>query len=409
MAKLSARKIATLRKPGRHGDGHGLYLQITPAGVKSWLLRYQVAGRERFYGLGPIHTVSLAEARERARRARLLILDGIDPIDARKAERAERALAAARQMTFEVAALAYFNQHSPKWGNAKHRQQYLNTMRDYAFPHIGRLSVADIDTGLVLKCIEPIWQDKTETASRVRGRIESVLDWCSVRGYRTGDNPARWKGHLAHLLPARSQIQKTVHLRAMPIDDLPTFMVALRERKGVAAQALEFTILTAARTGEAIGAKWNEIDFDKKVWTIPTDRMKARKEHRVPLSDRAVEILGDLPRERGNPFLFIGAQKGLPLSDMAMLSVLRRMGRSDITVHGFRSTFRDWAAEQTAYPNHVVEMALAHVIGNKAEAAYRRGDLFEKRRKLMDDWAVFCTCNSADNGKVVRINRAKVG
>jgi integrase len=297
MAKLSARKVATLKKPGRYGDGHGLYLQITPADVRSWLLRYQVAGRERFYGLGPLHTVTLAEARERARRARLLILDGIDPIDARKAERAERALAAAKKMTFEVAALAYFNQHSPKWGNAKHRQQYLHTMRDFAFPHIGRLSVADIDTGLVLKCVEPIWASKTETASRVRGRIESVLDWCSVRGYRSGDNPARWKSHLAHLLPARSQLQKTVHLRAMPFDDLPTFMAELKERKGVAAQALEFTILTAARTGETIGAKRAEIDLDKRVWTIPAERMKARKEHRVPLSDRAVQILKALPRE----------------------------------------------------------------------------------------------------------------
>ena len=398
MAKLSARKVATLKKPGRYGDGHGLVLQITPAGVKSWLLRYQVAGRERWFGLGPIHTVSLAEARERARRARLQLLDGIDPIDARRAERKERALAAAKALTFEEAALAYFNQHSPKWGNAKHRQQFQHTMRDYVLPHIGRLSVADIDTGHVLAILEQhhpkypdqmLWEAITETASRVRGRIELVLDWATVRGHRTGENPARWKGHLAHLLPARSEIQKTVHLRAIPIDDLPTFMVALREREGVAAQALEFLIMTAARTGEVIGATWDEIDLDKKTWTISADRMKAGKEHRVPLSDRAVEALQDLPTEEGNPFVFIGAQKGSPLSNMAMSSVLRRMGRTDVTVHGMRSTFRDWAAERTACDNHVVEMALAHAIGNQVEAAYRRGDLFDKRRRLMRDWANF--------------------
>jgi integrase len=401
MTKLSARKVATLKKPGRHFDAHGLYLQITPAGVKSWLLRYQVAGRERFYGLGPLHTVSLAEACERARRARLLILDGIDPIDARKAERAERALAAARKMTFEQAAKAFFEKHESKWGNAKHRQQYLHTMRDYVLPVLGRLSVADIDTGLVLKCVEPIWASKTETASRVRGRIEAVLDFATVRGHRTGENPARWKGHLAHLLPARSQIQKTVHLRAMPIDDLPTFMATLRDRKGVAAQALEFTILTAARTGEVVGARWNEVNLDKRVWVVPANRMKARKEHRVPLSDRAVEILRNLPRERGNPFLFIGAQKGSHLSDMAMLSVLRRMGRTDVTVHGFRSTFRDWAAEQTAFPNHVVEQALAHTIGNAVERAYRRGDLFQKRLRLMTDWARFATSKPVEAGAAI--------
>ncbi len=408
MTKLSARKVATLKKPGRYGDGHGLVLQITPAGVKSWLLRYQVAGRERWFGLGPIHTVSLAEARERARRARLQVLDGIDPIDARRADRKERALAAAKALTFEEAAKAYFNQHSPKWGNAKHRQQFQHTMRDYVLPTIGRLSVADIDTGLVLKCIEPIWQDKTETASRVRGRIESILDWATVRGNRAGENPARWKGHLAHLLPARSEIQKTVHLRAIPIDDLPEFMVDLGRRDGVAARALEFTILTAARTGEALGATWDEIDLDKKTWTISADRMKAGKEHRVPLSERAVEVLKVLPREKGNPHVFISTTaKGSPLSDMSMLSVLRRMGRTDVTVHGFRSTFRDWCAERTSYPNHVCEMALAHVVGNKVEAAYRRGDLFQKRVRLMAEWAKFCTSEPVEaSGTIMPIRKA---
>ena len=260
---------------------------------------------------------------------------------------------------------------------------------------IGKLSVADIDTGQVLRVLEPIWQEKTETANRVRGRIESVLDWATVRGYRTGTNPARWRGHLGEVLPAPSQITKIEHHPALPYADLPEFMSALSEREGVAARALEFTILTAARTGEAIGAQWSEIDVDAKVWTVPAGRMKASKEHRVPLSDRAVEILQALPREKGNPFVFIGPRAN-GLSNMAMASVLKRMERTDITVHGFRSSFRDWAAERTNYANHVVEQALAHVIGNKVEAAYRRGDLFDRRQRLMDDWARFCTTETKD-------------
>ena len=381
--------MANLKKPGRYGDGHGLCLQITPSGVKSWLLRYERNGRERWMGLGPLHTVSLQEARERARRARGQLLDGIDPLDARKAEHARRALDAAKTMNFEGAAIAYFNDHEKKWRNAKHRAQFLSTLQAYAFPTIGRLPVANIDTGLVLKCIEEIWKTKTETASRVRGRIQAVLDWATVRGYRTGDNPARWHGLISEVLPARGKVQKTVHHAALPFADLPAFMAALRERGGVATRALEFTILTAARTGETIGARWDEIDLAEKMWKIPADRMKASREHRVPLSDRAIEILEATPREAKNPFLFTGPRRG-GLSNMAMAAVLKRMNRDDITVHGFRSTFRDWAAERTNYQNQIVEMALAHVVGNQVEAAYRRGDLLNKRRRLMAEWAKFC-------------------
>lgn len=402
---LTVKRIAKLKEPGRYRDDHGLYLQVMSPTNRSWLLRYERNGRgERWMGLGPLHTIDLKEARKRARKARELLLDGIDPLDARKAQRTAQALAAARTITFERAAQAYFEAHERGWKNAKHRAQFLSTLRTYAYPRIGKLPVAEIDVGLVLKVIEPIWQDKTETANRVRGRIESVLDWATVRGYRTGDNPARWRGHLSEVLPGREDIQKTEHHPALPFTDLPEFMSALRQRDGVAARALEFTVLTAARTGEAIGATWKEIDFKENAWTVPAGRMKASKEHRVPLSNRAVELLRALPREKNNPFVFIGPRMG-GLSNMAMASALGRMGRDDITVHGFRSTFRDWAAERTNYPNHVVEMALAHVVGDKVEAAYRRGDLFAKRVRLMNEWARFCAKPTRRGAKVIPLRK----
>ena len=402
---LTAIKVTKATKPGRYGDGQGLYLQVSNTGLKSWLLRYERHGRERWMGLGPLHTVGLKDARDRAHMARRLLLDGIDPLDARKAERAAQALEAARSLTFEQAAQQYFEAHEQKWRNAKHRQQFLNTLKAYAFTKIGKFPVAAIDTGLVLKCIEPIWSDKTETASRVRARIEAVMDWATVRGYRKGDNPARWKGHLDNVLPARGQIQKTTHHAALPYAELAVFMAALSQREGVAARALEILILNAARTGEVIGATWDEIDLIAKIWTVPANRIKGGKEHRVPLSDRAVEILRALPQEAGNNYVFIGPQGG-GLSNMAMASVLARMQRTGFTVHGFRSTFRDWAAERTNCANHVVEMALAHVIGDKVEAAYRRGDLFDKRRRLMVDWAKYCAMASAGTENVITLKRA---
>jgi integrase len=357
-------------------------------------------------GLGPLHLVGLKEARERAKAARLQLLNGVDPVEDRKTRKAERALAAARTMTFGECALAYHQQHEGKWKNAKHGAQVINTLRAYAFPIIGSLPVASIDTPLVLKCIEPHWTTKTETMSRVRGRIESVLDWATVRGYRTGDNPARWKGHLDQVLPGRNSIAKVEHHAALPYRELPTFMQELRQREGIAARALEFTILTAARTGESIGAKWDEIDLDTAIWTIPAGRMKGSREHRVPLSPRAVELLDEIYREDNNDHIFIGSQPGGGLSDMSLAAVLKRMGRTDITVHGFRSTFRDWAAERTNYQNHVVEMCLAHVIGNAVEAAYRRGDLFDKRRELMTEWARYCQGERIAAGKVVPLRSA---
>ncbi|MCK1450439.1 integrase arm-type DNA-binding domain-containing protein [Bradyrhizobium sp. 35] len=393
---LTTRQIAKLTEPGRYGDGKGLYLQVTPTGARSWLLRYERGGRERAMGLGPADDFTLDEARERARKARQLLKDGIDPIDARKDELAkkilEKTLAAAANVIFKECAEQYYKFHSRKWNNAKHSAQFLSTMKMYAYPALGNMPVAAIDKALVLKAIEPIWYTKTETASRVRGRIEAVLDFAKTRGYRTGENPAAWGGNLLHALPARNTIAKVEHHAALPFVEVPDFMAQLATREGIAARALEFAILTASRTGEIIGSRWSEIDLDAKLWTIPAVRMKANKEHRVPLSGRSLEILKALPREDG--FVFPGGRKGVPISNMAMAGVLKRMDRFEITVHGFRSTFRDWAAERTGYPNHVVEMALAHVIGNKVEAAYRRGDLFEKRRKLMTDWATYCATPS---------------
>jgi integrase len=343
-------------------------------------------------GLGPLDLVSPEEAREAARLAKKRLREGLDPIEARAEQKAtqktERALAKAANITFEDCTELYFKHHSAKWKNPKHRAQFLSTLRAYAYPFFGSLPVAAIDKTLVLKALIPIWEKKTETASRVRGRIESVLDFAKVSGYRSGDNPASWDGNLVHALPAPSSIAKVEHHAALPYREVPEFLTALAKREGIAARALEFTILTAVRTGEVIGAKWNEIDFHGTTWTIPAARMKMKKEHRVPLSDRAIAILRALPREAD--YVFIGARKGEPLSNMAMAELLKRMERTHITVHGFRSTFRDWSAETTAYPNHVVEMALAHVIGDKVEAAYRRGDLFEKRRRLMADWSRYC-------------------
>jgi integrase len=392
MDMLTARRVEREKRSGRYRDGtvRGLYLQVGPTGGKSWGLRFERDGRERWLGLGPVDTFTLKEARERARAARQLIHDGIDPIEAKKAERAKAAAAKARLLIFREATDRYFDQHEGKWKNRKHRQQFLNTLRDYAFPVLADMSVAEIDTPAVLKAIQPLWKTKTETMSRVRGRIEAVLDWCTVGGYRTGDNPARWSGHLDQVLPARSEVKKTVNHPALPWRDIPDFMADLRKREGVAARALAFTILTAARTGETIGAKWSEIDLEGRTWTVQAGRMKGGRDHKVPLSDRAIELLRGLPTESDNPHVFVGSRVGTGLSNTTLSQLLKTF-RGGITTHGFRSTFRDWASEATNFPNQVVEMALAHAIGDKVEAAYRRGDLLTKRRQLAEAWSKYCT------------------
>jgi integrase len=381
--RLTAKRVDHLHKPGRHPDGDGLYLQITKPGVKSWVLRFERNGRERMLGLGPLRHFSLKEARERARRARQQLHDGIDPIDAKRAQRI------VPTMVFCQAVEAYAKLHEQKW--TARRPQFLSSLRQHAFPILGDLPLAVIDTPAVLRVLEPIWTTKTETANRVRARIEAVLDWATVSGHRPkGDNPARWKGHLAMILPAPGAIAKVQHHAALPWVEIGAFMGELRSREGVAARALEFAILTGARTNEVLGAEWAEIDFDAATWTIPADRMKADKEHRVPLSEPAIELARGVWTEANNDLVFIGSQTGRGLGDRALAEQLAKMGRTDITVHGFRSTFRDWAAETTHYPNHIVEMALAHAISNAVERAYRRGDLLEKRRQLMAEWATFC-------------------
>jgi integrase len=381
MAKLSARRVATITEPGLYGDGHGLWLQVGPTGGKSWAFRYQLRRRARQMGLGPVDLVPLAEARQKAHEARRLLFEGIDPLERRK----EQSKPAPAATTFRSCAERYMAAHEAGWRNDKHRMQWSSTLRDYAYPLIGDLPVATIDTAAVMQVLEPIWSAKPETAGRVRGRIESVLSWATVAGYRQGDNPARWRGHLDQLLPAKLKVRRVRHHAAMPYRELPAFMAELRGQPGAAARALELTILCATRTGETLGATWYEIGGD--LWTIPGERMKGGRQHRVPLSPAAVTLLEALPRD--GEHLFPGQRRGKPLSNMAMAMLLRRMGHGEITVHGMRSAFRDWAAEVAHAPREVAEAALAHAISNEVEAAYQRGDLLERRRELMGQWAAY--------------------
>jgi integrase len=400
ISKLSALAVANARMPGLYGDGGGLYLQVSANGSKSWIFRFKTRGRTRYMGLGSLKTISLAKAREAASKCRELRLQGIDPIAQRDGVRAAARLDAMNTMTFDECRDAYIAAHKAGWRNAKHRSQWVNTLDTYVSPVFGKLAVQAVDVARVTQVLEPIWSTKPETASRLRGRIERVLDWAKARGYRAGENPARWRGHLDQLLPARSKVHKVKHHAALPFSELPPFMAALRERAGVAAWALEFAILTAARTGEVIGATWNEIDLGRRTWTVPANRMKGR--HRVPLSDHAVTLLEQMQGTRSNEFVFL-RHGGKPLSNMALLMMLRRMGRNDVTAHGFRSSFRTWAAERTRFPREVVEAALAHVIDNKVEAAYQRGDLLDKRRELMTEWGEYCANPASTIGSVVSL------
>ena len=413
--RLTALQINKLKRPGLYADGGGLCLQIQDGPTKSWVFRYMLARRPRKMGLGPLALVSLAEARDKALAFRKLLLAGVDPLEARAAERARAAAEALRSITFAQCAQKYVAAHRAGWKNAKHAAQWDSTLATYVVPLIGALPVQAIDVAAVLKVIEQnvpgkrkgppasLWLARPDTAGRVRGRIELILSWATARGYRTGDNPARWRGHIDQLLPGRSKVAKVRHHAALPYQQLPEFMTTLRARDGISARALEFTILTATRTGEVIGARRAEFDTAANMWIIPGIRMKSGREHRVPLSDRALQILGDLPSE--GEFVFPGRRPGSALSNMAMLQTLKQMGRGDLTTHGFRSTFRDWSAETTAYPHELLEMALAHVVGDKVEAAYRRGDLLEKRRRLMADWSSYCKSPTQNRTDVVPLRR----
>lgn len=389
--KLTALAVNRAKEPGYYGDGGGLYLQVSKTSTKSWIFRYVRAGKERQMGLGPLHTVSLAQAREEARKYRSMLLAGEDPLESRRARQLEETLERAKTITFDFCAKAYIDAHRGSWKNAKHAAQWESTMATYASPVIGKLPVASIDTALVVKVLQPIWEEKTETATRVRSRIENILDWATVSHFRTGDNPARWRGHLDNLLADPGRVARVAHHAALPWQEIGSFMVDLRQREGVAARAVEFAILTAGRSGEVRGARWAEIDLDAAIWTVPAERMKVGREHRVPLSTAALVLLKSMPDVGDH--VFPGQRGDSPLSDMSLTAVLRRMDRGDITVHGFRSTFRDWCAESVAnsFPREVCEHALAHSLPDKVEAAYRRGDLIEKRKVLMQVWADYCS------------------
>ncbi len=405
LQRLSAKTVEKLRTPGYYADGGNLWLQVSPVSTKSWIFRFTLSGRSREMGLGSLNAVSLAKAREKAAAYRALLADGVDPIDARDGKRTQEKLAKARRRTFDSCAEGYIKAHRAKWGSRKHAEQWTNTLKTYCGEVIGNLPIADIDTGLVLRCLEPIWTEKHETATRVRQRIESVLDWARARHYRTGDNPARWKGHLDKILPSIPKRKRVKHYPALAYEEMPGFMRDLRGQAGTAARALEFVILTAARTSEVIGAQPGEFNLENAVWTIPAARMKGGREHRVPLSPSTVTLVR-AQLELGGQYLFPGLKKSAHLSNMAMLKLLERMGRTDLTVHGFRSSFRDWSAETTGYPREVAEMALAHAVSDEVEAAYRRGDLFEKRRRLMADWAKHC--ERAQKGDVVPLKKKAV-
>jgi integrase len=388
LGRLTALDVSRAKTPGLRADGGGLYLQTTAATARSWIFRYRPPGRKtpRDLGLGSLATVSLAQARELARRAREILATGRDPIEAKREATAKARLDAARNMTFQEAAETYVADHKVGWSE-RHADQWASSMEMYGYPILGKLAVADVDVSLVLKVLNPIWTTKPETGSRVRSRVESVLDWAKARGFRSGDNPARWRGNLDHLLPAKTKVRAVRHYPALPYDDIGTFMVDLRKEEGVAARALEFAILTASRTSEVTGAIPIEFDRAKALWTVPPERIKARREHRVPLTTRALEILEEMAPLAG-AYVFPG-RKGKALGVNALLGVINRLGYS-VTTHGFRSSFKDWSIERTNYPSDMSEVALAHVVPDKTLRAYMRSDMLEKRRRMMADWAKFC-------------------
>ncbi|MDE1942736.1 MAG: integrase arm-type DNA-binding domain-containing protein [Betaproteobacteria bacterium] len=403
--ELGPLAVSRITEPGYHpvGGVPGLLLRVSDTGSRNWILRATVGSKRRDIGLGGYPAVTLADARNKARDARDMIKAGLDPVAEAESARSKLLAEQAKQVTFADAVIHFLNAKSEEWSNRKHGDQWRNTLREYAEPILGQMLVSDIDVVHIERVLAPIWKTKTETASRLRGRIEAVLAWATVRKYRQGANPAVWRGNLDHLLAKPSKIAKVQHHPALPYQELGDFMVSLRQKGGISARALEFAILTTARSGEVRGATWAEFDLAAGIWTIPAERMKAKKEHRVPLSRSALDLLRALPSS-DSPYVF-PAPKGGMLSDMALSAVTKRMGLEAVP-HGFRSTFRDWCAEQTNYPREVAEMALAHTIGNAVEAAYRRGDLFEKRRNLMQEWDNYCNPQASEkNNKVTAIRR----
>ncbi len=408
-AEKGAIQVARLTKSGMHfvGGVDGLALQILPSGGRSWILRMTVGDKRRDMGLGGFPDVPLSQAREAARQARAKVRAGIDPIEEARANISKLKASQAAALSFEQCAEAYIKSQEPKWSSPKSPIQWRNTLKTYAYPHMGSLLVRDVDLPHVLAALKPIWQTKTETASRVRSRIQAVLDYAKACKYRAGDNPAVWSGHLDKILPAPSKVSAVKHFLALPYSHMGDFMARLRKADGMGARSLEFTILTAARSGEVRGAVWSEIDLDAGLWVVPAGRMKGQKEHRKPLSKAAIQLLKSLTKIAGTEYVFPAPRMGM-ISDATMGAVLERMGVAAVP-HGFRSTFRDWAAECTNYPGEMAEMALAHAVSDKVEAAYRRGDLYMKRAKMMEDWAKFCATPSTVKGVVVSLPVAAKG
>lgn len=404
IARLSVRSLST-KGPGLHADGRGLYFQVKNGG-RSWILRYSLDGKARYMGLGSYPDTSLADARTKASKARQLRQDGIDPIEERRERRRKARLEAARFVTFESAAQRYIEMNKAGWKNAKHALQWEATLKTYAYPVFGSLPVQSVDTGLVMKALGKIWNSKTETATRLRQRIECVLDWATAHGYRTGENPARWRGHLNKLLPKASKVRKVKHFAALPYAELPGFFADLGKRKTASAKALAFTILTAARSGETRLARLVEINFEDAIWTIPGERTKSGRDHRVPLTKEALALVARGKQNDPQTLLFPN-DMGEALSDATMRKYLQQdMAQPKTTVHGFRSTFKDWATECTNFPGEISEAALGHVVGDKTEAAYRRGDALNRRRRLMEAWTKFATSGPAAANKVVALRRA---
>jgi integrase len=399
IARLCNDKVNAASKRGLYADGGGLYLLVGPTGAKSWVFRYRANGRLRDMGLGAIHTVGLAEARKRAQQHRLARLDGIDPLDLKKARQTDAKLKAAKAMTFKACAEGYMAANRAGWGT-RHASIWQQSVIDHAYPVLGDLPVQAVDTALLMRAIQPLWATKTETASRVRGRVEAILDWATTCGHRTGENPARWKGHLENLLPRRSRVVPVKHFAALPYAEIAGLMAELRQREGFAARALEFAILTAARTGEVIGASWDEISLAERLWIVPATRMKGGKEHRVPLSEAAMAVVETMAEYRQGDHLFPGRRLGKPLNAHALWDLLKAVGHAEESVHGFRSSFRDWAAERTTFPAEIPEMALAHNVGSAVQRAYQRSDMFDKRRQLAQAWARYITQPPADGAVV---------
>ena len=407
--KLSVRGIKSQNKSGRYADGNGLYLQVGKSGAKSWLFRYMLDGKSREMGLGSIRIETLSQAREKAKHCKKLLKSGTDPIRDRQKHIAIEKADNKEMLSFQKCTEGYLKAHSASWRSARHAGIWLSSVKRFAYPIVGSIHVNKIERGHIMNILDPIWREKTDTASRLRGRLESILNWATVQEYRKGDNPARWRGYLDQLLPKPSEIHTVKHFAALPYREINAFMSKLKEREALSALALRLIILTACRSIEVREAEWSEFDLENATWTIPTERRKMKKEHVIPLCKEALDIIQSIPRAEDSVHLFTGPRSNKPMSDVVFKKLMERMKVTGITTHGFRSTFRDWAAEQTSFPREVIEDCLAHQLRDKTEAAYFRSNLLDKRRELMNKWADYTQQLVIENGQVISINKNNEG